>query len=138
MARQQSAAQLFGQLGQGIGQLGSSLGKTGIAQAALGEAAQAGLQKDINALLNLGGLEQQQAQTELSAARQTEIERQMEPFQRIGFLSDTLRGVPSTQSTLTQTQTPPPSLVSQLGGIGLGITGLANSGLLQFLLGERK
>ena len=75
MARQQSAAQIFGQLGQGIGALGSSLAKTGLSQAALGEAAQTGQQKDINALLSLGGLEQQQAQQMMEAQRATELER---------------------------------------------------------------
>ncbi len=135
MARQQSAAQLFGQLGQGIGSLGTGLTRAGVSQAALGEAAQTGQQRDINALLNLGGLEQQQAQTEAQAQRQTELERQFEPFQRISFMSDVFRGVPSQSQTIAQQTAPSPSIVSQLGGIGVGIGGLAQAGLFDKIFG---
>jgi len=138
MARQQSAAQLFGQLGQGIGSLGSSLAKTGLSQAALGEAAQTSQQKDINTLLSLGGLEQQQAQAQMEAQRATDIERQMEPFQRISFMSDIFRGVPSTASTLTQRTAPSPSTISQIAGLGIGLGGLAQTGLFDSLLGRNQ
>ena len=129
MARQQSAAQLFGQLGQGIGALGSSLAKTGLSQAALGEMAQTGQQRDVNALLSLGGLEQQQAQAGLEAARATDLERQYEPLQRLSFMSDIFRGVPSTSSTLTSSTAPSPSTTSQIAGLGLGLAGLSQSGI---------
>lgn len=129
MARQQSAAQLFGQLGQGIGALGSSMAKTGLSQAALGEMAQTGQQKDINALMSLGGLEQQQAQAGFEAARATELERQYEPYQRLSFMSDIFRGVPSTSSTLTSQTAPSPSTVSQIAGLGMGLAGLSQSGI---------
>jgi len=138
MARQQSAAQLFGQLGQGIGALGSSLAKTGLSQAALGEMAQTGQQKDINALMSLGGLEQQQAQAGLEAARATELERQYEPYQRLSFMSDIFRGVPSTSSTLTSQTAPSPSTVSQIAGLGMGLAGLSQSGLFDTLFGAQK
>jgi len=137
MARQQSAAQIFGQLGQGIGTLGSSLAKTGLSQAALGEAAQTGQQKDINALLSLGGLEQQQAQQQMEAQRATELERQYEPYQRISFMSDIFRGVPSTQTTLTSQTAPSPSTISQIAGLGVGLGGLAQTGLFDSLLGRK-
>jgi len=137
MARQQSAAQIFGQLGQGIGALGSSLAKTGLSQAALGEAAQTGQQKDINALLSLGGLEQQQAQQMMEAQRATELERQYEPYQRISFMSDIFRGVPSTQTTLTSQTAPSPSTISQIAGLGVGLGGLAQTGLFDSLLGRK-
>lgn len=137
MARQQSAAQIFGQLGQGIGTLGSSLAKTGLSQAALGEAAQTGQQKDINALLSLGGLEQQQAQQEMEAQRATDLERQYEPYQRISFMSDIFRGVPSTQTTLTSSTAPSPSTISQIAGLGVGLGGLAQTGLFDSLLGRK-
>jgi hypothetical protein len=137
MARQQSAAQIFGQLGQGIGALGSSLAKTGLSQAALGEAAQTGQQKDINALLSLGGLEQQQAQQQMEAQRATELERQYEPYQRISFMSDIFRGVPSTQTTLTSQTAPSPSAISQIAGLGVGLGGLAQTGLFDSLLGRK-
>jgi len=137
MARQQSAAQIFGQLGQGIGTLGSSLAKTGLSQAALGEAAQTGQQKDINALLSLGGLEQQQAQSEFDAARATDLERQYEPYQRLSFMSDIFRGVPSTQTTLTSQTAPSPSAISQIAGLGVGLGGLAQTGLFDTLFGRK-
>ena len=135
MARQQSAAQLFGQLGTGIGALGSNLAKTGLSQAALGEMAQTGQQRDINALMSLGGLEQQQAQAGFDAARATELERQYEPFQRLSFMSDIFRGVPSTASTLTSETAPSPSAISQIAGLGVGLAGIADSGILNSLLG---
>lgn len=137
MARQQSAAQIFGQLGQGIGTLGSGLAKTGLSQAALGEAAQTGQQKDINALLSLGGLEQQQAQQQMEAQRATDLERQYEPYQRISFMSDIFRGVPSTQTTLTSQTAPSPSTISQIAGLGVGLGGLAQTGLFDSLLGRK-
>lgn len=135
MARQQSAAQLFGQLGTGIGALGSNLAKTGLSQAALGEMAQTGQQRDINALMSLGGLEQQQAQAGFDAARATELERQYEPFQRLSFMSDIFRGVPSTSSTLTSKTAPSPSTISQIAGLGVGLAGIADSGIFNSLLG---
>jgi hypothetical protein len=137
MARQQSAAQLFGQLGQGVGSLGSALAKTGLSQAALGEAAQTGQQRDINALLSLGGLEQQQAQQMLEAQRTTDLERQYEPYQRISFMSDIFRGVPSTQTTLSSSTAPSPSTISQIAGLGVGLGGLAQTGLFDSLLGKQ-
>ena len=135
MARQQSAAQLFGQLGTGIGALGSNLAKTGLSQAALGEMAQTGQQRDINALMSLGGLEQQQAQSMFDAARATDLERQYEPFQRLSFMSDIFRGVPSTASTLTSQTAPSPSAISQIAGLGVGLAGIADSGIFNSLLG---
>jgi len=135
MARQQSAAQLFGQLGTGIGALGSNLAKTGLSQAALGEMAQTGQQRDINALMSLGGLEQQQAQSMFDAARATDLERQYKPFQRLSFMSDIFRGVPSTSSTLTSQTAPSPSAISQIAGLGVGLAGIADSGIFNSLLG---
>ena len=129
MARLQSGAQIFGQLGQGIGALGTGLTRAGVSQAALGESAQAAQQRDINALMSLGGLEQQQAQSMLEAQRATELERQYEPYQRISFMSDIFRGVPSTQTTLTQKTAPSPSTVSQIAGIGTGLAGLSQAGV---------
>ena len=129
MARLQSGAQLFGALGQGLGALGSQLGKTGLSQAALGESAQAAQQRDINALMSLGGLEQGQAQAELDAQRASALEQQYEPYQRVSFMSDILRGVPGSQTTVTSTTAPDPSRISQLGGLGMGLYGLSEAGL---------
>ncbi len=109
-------------------QAGELFGKLGLQQAGLGEAAQTAQQRDIGLLSQLGGMEQQQQQAELDAKRNTSLERQYEPYQRIGFMSDIFRGVPSTTSTLTSKTSPSPSFLSQMGGFGLGIAGLQQSG----------
>ena len=102
--------------------------KVGLAQAGLGEAAQGLQAQDINQLLGLGGIEQAQAQAELDALYQTDQQRRFAPFQRIGFLSDIFRGVPTTQSTIASTTMAPPSRLTQLAGLGTGIAGLAKEG----------
>ena len=112
-ARQQQAAQIFGGLGQGMAQLGTGL--------------QGAQQGDVANLLGLGGLEQAQQQAGLDAYRKTISERAKSPYQNIGFLSDIFRGVPSTGSTYTQQQTPDPSMLSQVAGMGLGLAGLGQA-----------
>jgi hypothetical protein len=130
-----TVGQAFGQLGQGLGGLAGGMAKTGLSQAALGESAQAAQQRDINALLSLGGLEQQQAQQQLEAQRATELERQYAPYQQISFMSDIFRGVPSTQQTLTQSTAPSPSTISQVAGLGVGLAGLNQAGVFDLFRG---
>lgn len=110
-------------------QAGELFGKLGLQQAAMGESAQAAQQRDIGMLSQLGAQEQQQQQAELQAQRATALERQYEPYQRIGFMSDIFRGVPTTTSSLTSSTTPSPSMISQIGGLGLGIAGLSQAGM---------
>jgi len=127
MKRKLGAGQLFGQLGQGMGKLGAGIGGLGIQQASLGEAAQGLMGKDINMLLGLGGLQQQQDQAVMSGGLQSFLAGQSQPFKEVGFLSDIFRGVPSSGTTLTQTSTPDPSLISQIGGLATGIYGLSQA-----------
>ena len=101
--------------------------KAGIATAGLGEAQQAANLRDIQLLSGLGGQEQTQQQAELDALRQTSLSQQFEPYQRLSFMSDIFRGVPSTQTALTTTTTPDPSRLSQVAGIGTGLLGLASA-----------
>jgi hypothetical protein len=115
MARGQQAAQIFGQLGQGIGQLGTS-------QAALGEAAQAAASRDVNALFNVGALQQAQQQAEYDVQRASAIEEAYEPFQRFTYMSDIFRGVPSTQQTLASTSTPSPNPVASIFGTAMSLS----------------
>jgi hypothetical protein len=115
MARGQQAAQIFGQLGQGIGQLGTS-------QAALGEAAQAAASRDVNALFNVGALQQAQQQAEFDVQRSAAIEEAYEPMQRFAFMSDIFRGVPSTQQTLTSASTPAPNPVASIFGTAMSLS----------------
>ena len=101
--------------------------KAGIATAGLGEAQQAAQLRDINLLSGLGGQEQAQQQAELDALRATSTQAQFEPYQRLSFMSDIFRGVPSTATTLSTTTTPDPSRISQVAGIGTGLLGLASA-----------
>ena len=57
--------------------------KAGIATAGLGEAQQAAQLRDVNLLSALGGQEQAQQQRELDALRDTSIQQQFEPYQRL-------------------------------------------------------
>jgi hypothetical protein len=94
----------------------------------MGESAQAAQARDVGILSQLGGQEQAQQQAELEAQRATSLERQFEPFQRIGFMSDIFRGVPTQTSTLTSRTAPSPSPLSQLAGLGMGVAGLQQAG----------
>jgi len=124
----QLRAQAFESAQDRAQEAGELFGKLGLQQAALGEAAQDAQAKDVAMLSQLGGLEQQQQQAELEAQRATSLERQFEPYQRIGFMSDVFRGVPSTTSTLTSKTSPSPSTLSQVAGLGMGIAGLQQAG----------
>lgn len=117
MQRGQTAAQIFGQLGQGIGQLG-------VQQAALGESAQAAAQRDVNALFNVGSLEQAQRQSEYDVQRAAAIEQAYEPFQRFSYMSDILRGVPSTSSTIAATSVPRPNPVASIFGTAQALSSM--------------
>jgi len=117
--QQLKQAQLTGQLGQTVAGLGSQT-------AALGQLGQQMGVQDINTLLGIGGLQQQQAQKDLDIQKQNLLAEQALPFQKIGFLSDIFKGVPSLQQTATTTSTPRPSTGSQL--LGLGIAGLGAVG----------
>ena len=130
LARQsaQLRAQAFESAQDRSQQAGELFGKLGLQQAAMGESAQGAQQRDIGILSQLGGMEQQQQQAELDAQRNTALERSFEPYQRIGFMSDIFRGVPSTTSTITNKTAPSPSMLSQIGGIGMGIAGLQQAG----------
>ncbi len=125
MARGQTAGQIFGQLGQGIGQLG-------VQQGALGEAAQAAAQRDVNALFNVGALEQAQRQAEYDVQRSGAIEEAYEPFQRFSYMSDIFRGVPSTSQTLASTSVPRPNPVASIFGTAQALSSMPGgmSGIL--------
>jgi hypothetical protein len=129
--QQLRTAATLGQLGQATGQLGQQTLGAGIAQQGLGEqlgalgsrAQQSGF-ADVQQLLGLGSLQQQQDQMQRDVARQNVLEAQREPFGRLQFASDILRGVPSGQQVF-QTQ-PSPSPFSQLLGAGVGLAGISS------------
>jgi len=59
----------------------------------------------------------------LDAQRQTEMERNYQPYQNLAFRSDIYRGAPSTQMAITASTAPQPSAFQQAAG--LGIAGLS-------------
>lgn len=114
----------YGALGQGMGALGQGLGSLGMQQAQLGEAQQGLNLNDVNTLLSLGTQEQAQRQTELDALYRNQMAAYQQPFQQLGFYSDVFQGMPTAQMTQTQTVQPPPSMLSQLGGLATGLYGM--------------
>ena len=115
--RQLAAAQQLGATGQGLASLGQR-------QAGLGALGQQLGQQDVQSLLGVGGIQQQLGQAQLEAQRQQQLLAQREPFTRLGFASDILRGVPS--SGIQYTQQPSTSPFAQ--ALGLGIAGLGALG----------
>ena len=126
--RGQNASQLYGQLGQGLGSLGQGLFGAGTTQMAAGEAAQAAGSRDTNALFNLGTLEQSQAQAELDVQRGAAMENAYEPYQRLGFLSDIFRGVPTLSGSMTAGLAPAKNPTQTFLGYGMGLSGLQQGG----------
>jgi hypothetical protein len=79
--------------------------------------------QDLNTLLGLGTVQQQNAQAQLDAARATQLQQAMTPYQQTAFLSDIYKGAPSTQMTSVANSAPSTSPLLQAAG--LGISGLA-------------
>jgi len=86
----------------------------------LGAQQQAMSQADINQLMSAGGLQRQLGQQALDAARQTELQRAYEPYQRVEFLKNIYAAGPTTQSAITQTTQPGTNPLAQSAGAGLG------------------
>ena len=107
LARGQSGAGVF----QGLG----------TAQIGAGQMAQTLGQQDVKNLMGIGGLEQQQRQAEYDVQRQGAIEEAYEPYQRFGFMSDILRGVPTTSSSLTMGSAPQQNVVGNVVGTTMGL-----------------
>lgn len=126
LAAGQTAANLYLPALQAAQQDKQRQAQAGFAMGALGPAAQAAELQGSGALLNIGGLQQQQRQAELMAPYQHEVARQAYPFQTAQFLSGITGGLaPSLGGTTTGQQTgPKPSMLSQVLGAGLGITGM--------------
>ena len=119
-------AGLYGQFGQGIGALGEAgagVMQQGSAQmAGLGGLGQQYGTQDINTLLTAGGMQQNLAQSQLASQYQQFQEAQRSPYEQIGFFSDIMQGVPTSQATMTSTFQPQSSGVAKT--LGAGITGL--------------
>ena len=77
-------------------------------------------QRDINQLLQAGGVQRQLAQATLDAQRRTQLQQAYEPFQRVGFLSQTYAAGPKTQSQIEMATAPQSNPLAQSVGAGLG------------------
>ena len=130
------AQQAQARTAQQLGTLGTQTLQAAQGQAGLGQLGQQLASRDIDRLLGLGQLTLQfgfvdpttqafvPGQAQIEAARATTLAEQKEPFERVAFASDILRGVPSSQ--ITYSQSPSPSLLQQVAG--LGIAGLGAFG----------
>ena len=122
-------AQLGMQGAQGLQSVANDIGAQAAQRAALAEL-QSGLQSnDVNMMNQLGGQRFQTEQAQLDAQQQDSLAEVYEPYQRLGFYSDILRGAPTTQMSISQSSTPNPSLLNQIVGgaaSGVGIAGAAS------------
>ena len=124
---EQQARQNAAQLNAQQGQFGAGLGLQGMQTALTGASTLGNLgntqynqNMGINQMQNqLGAQQQQQQQTQLNNNYQDFQGSQNYPYKQIGFMSDILRGAPTTNagSTMYNYQAPP-SLMSQIGGLG--------------------
>lgn len=118
---QASAADLARQLqaGQGLAALGQQRQNMGLQGAAALEAA--------------GSAQQAQQQRGLDTAYSQFQQQQNYPWQQIGNLSNVIQGLPvNTSSSSTQTTSGQgPNVLSQVGGIGAGLAGLAGAGVFK-------
>lgn len=73
----------------------------------------------------MGAQQQQQAQRPLDMAYQDFLNQQNYPYKQLGFMSDLVRGMPLGQQSTSQMYSAPPSLMGQLGGLGMGAYGLS-------------
>ena len=85
----------------------------------IGQMQQGMAQQDINQLMAAGGLQRQLAQQTADAARQTELQRAYEPYQRAEFLKNLYAAGPTTQSAITQTTQPGTNPLAQAAGAGI-------------------
>jgi len=123
----------LGQLVPNLGAAAGQLGQLGQVQAGMGmqQAQLGGMQQqlgtqDVDLLTRMGQLQQTQTQRELEATRLNELQSISEPYERVGFLSDIYKGIPTSQQSMTRQVAPSVSPLMQAGAVGLaGLTGAA-------------
>ena len=139
-AEQQQQLQLGA--GQGLGSAGAGLlgasgqllganeanawlnSQAGYGMANLGNAAQTSALTGANALLGVGGLEQQQGQALLNVPYQQYLAQQAYPFQSTGWLANIAEGLGGASGGNSSTTSPGPSVGSQIAGAGLAGAGI--------------
>ena len=112
------------QYGAGLGLQGLQAGMQGMGQYGnLGNQYNTQQQGIYNFQNQMGAQQQRLNQDILSQQYQDFLNQQRYPMQQVGFMSDILRGTPSNSSqTMYQT---PPSMISQLAGLGTAGIGAA-------------
>jgi hypothetical protein len=106
-------------VGQGI-QAGQTLGQLGQAQQ------QADLQR-LTAQETVGGQQRGFEQQRLDQQYADFLRQRDYPLEQLGYFSNLLRGVPVGLSSTQTTSAPPPSIASQIGGLGLAGLGIAGA-----------
>lgn len=103
---------------QAAGQLGA-LGQT-----------QYGQQMGINQLQNQYGAQQQALKQQgLSQGYQDFLNQQNDPYKRLGYMSDMVRGMPLGQQSTQSIYQAPPSMMQNIGALGMGAYGLNQLGV---------
>jgi hypothetical protein len=119
-------------------QFGAGYGMQGVQQqlaaaqqlGALGQTQFSQQEAAMRAQAQAGAQQQQREQTALDQAYQDFLSQRGQPYQQLSFMSDILRGGPLSQTTYQQYQAPP-SLLSQVGGLGLAAYGLSRPGVMK-------
>jgi len=139
---EQSAKQAAANLNAQQGQFGAGLGLKGLETAISGSNALGALGREqynqnmgINQLQNTYGIQQQQqVQAGLTNQYKDWVDQQNDPYKKIGFMSDILRGVPTSNlgtNVYTANTASGPSAINQLIGAGTaayGATKMASGG----------
>lgn len=121
------------QLGEQSRQFGANLGLQGIQQQLAAAQALGGLgqqefgqrQAALQAQMGAGSQLQAMEQQRLEQQYQDFLSQQRYPYSQLGFLSDVLRGIPTSQSAQS-IYAAQPSMVNQLAGAGMTAYGLGN------------
>ena len=101
--------------------------QAGAGEANLGSEAQATGLQGASALLQTGGLEQQEGQENLNVPYEQYLAAQAYPFQTTGWEAGIAEGLGSSAGGTSTTTSPGPSEVSQIAGLGLGGLGVVGS-----------
>ena len=104
-----------------MGRLGSAAGGL----ASLGASIPSLKQQELGFLFDMGARQQAQQQAGLDTLYQNQLRQQMEPYQRLGFLSDIFQGAPSSQMQFTTGTAPGSGLSPFQQYLGYGIGGLS-------------
>tara|TARA_R100000808_G_scaffold4154_2_gene13829 strand:+ start:1550 stop:2590 length:1041 start_codon:yes stop_codon:yes gene_type:complete len=131
---QTALGQGLGSLASQYGQTGLNLGQLGVQQAGIGELGQNLRGAQVGQALQAGAIQRGVQQAAMDAARLSNVERMAYPMQQLGFYSDVLSGIPSTQSTLTASSAPQVSPFQSALGLGVGalsaFSGARQAGIL--------